>query len=106
MPKMLADFRIFDGMLAPEIKWTFMQYLIGKELTERVKSGEWLSDLRKIKIRAVRKVWRRYLLGKIGKNPLIIDEYTGQDRLANADDELDDGGWDADLNYRNKLWKL
>ena len=68
--------------------------------------GEWLSDLRKIRIRAVRKVWRRYLLGKIGKNPLIIDEYTGQDRLANTDDELEDGGWDADLNYRNKLWKL
>ena len=102
-PKMLADFRIFDGMLAPEIKWTLMLYLIGKELTERVKGGEWLSDLRKIKIRAVREVWRRYLLGK---NPPIIDEYTGQDRLANTDDELDDGLWDVDLNYRNKLWKL
>ena len=103
MPNRLADFRIFDGMLAPEIKWTLMLYLIGKELTERVKGGEWLSDLRKIKIRAVREVWRRYLLGK---NPPIIDEYTGQDRLANTDDELEDGGWDADLNYRNKLWKL
>ena len=37
---MLADFRIFDGMLAPEIKWTLMPYLIDKELTDWVKGGE------------------------------------------------------------------
>ena len=98
---MLADFRIFDGMLVHEIKWILMQYLIGKELTERVKSGGWLSDLRKIKITAVHEVWRRYLLGE---SPTIIDE--DWDRLVDTDDELEDGVWDAYLNYRNKLWKL
>ena len=103
MPKMLADFRIFDGMPAQEFKWKLMQYLIGEELTERVKNGGWLSALRKIKIEAVHEVWRRYLLGE---SPTIIDEYTGQDVLPDTEDELEDGVWDAYLNYRNKFWKL
>ena len=62
VPKMLADFRIFDGMPAQEIKWVTMQYLIGEELIESVKNGEWLSHRRKIKIKAVRETPLIYLV--------------------------------------------
>ena len=84
-------------------KWDIVAYLVGDNLARLVRCGRWLADLRKIEADAVHRLWVKILLGG---TPTYIDENTGHAVEPDTDCELEDGVFDAELNFCNPLWKL
>ena len=73
---------------------------------DQLRAGRAQAQLRQMYSNAIQIRWKEMLLVGFRDRVYIRDRMTGLTRLADSDDEDEEGVWDAHLDYVNPLWKM
>ena len=81
-------------------------FVISDSLLDNLRTGKAQSRLRGILSFAVRRRWERMLVYSGSASPQIRDDYTGEIRLADTDDEDAEGIFPVELDFVNCFCRL
>ena len=73
---------------------------------DQLRAGRAQAQLRQMYSTAMETRWMKMLVFGFRQRVYIRDGMTGLTRLADSDDEDEEGVWDAHLDYVNPLWKM